>query len=214
MDLPIQPTLMKTTIKTTLAVLSVLTLNAFAGEASFNFEDPKGVNTIRFNLDAPLETISGTTNGVTGTLAFDASAPEKLSGSIVVDATSIKVPNPVMQDHIHSEGWINSKKFGEITFEIAKVANVKTTDKLITADLTGTFTLHGVSKEITVPVKLTYLPGKLAERSNGKMKGDLLVLRSKFSINRSEYGIKPGQATDKVAEEIEISLALAGYAAK
>jgi len=205
---------MKHIIIPSLIALSSIALSLQAAEGlAFNFEDPKGVNTIRFNLDAPLETISGTTNGVTGTITFNPSAPESTSGSIVVDATSIKVPNPVMQDHIHSPGWIDSKKFGEITFEIKSVANVKASDKSVTADLTGTFTLHGVSKEITVPATFAHLPGKLADRSNGKMKGDLLVLRSKFSINRSDFGIKPGQNTDKVAEEIEISLALAGYAA-
>jgi len=204
---------MHTSLKTTLALLSAFALNSYAAD-TFNFEDPKGVNTIRFNLDAPLETISGTTNGVSGTIGFDVDAPDAISGSITVDATTIKVPNPVMQDHIHSEGWINSKKFGEIVFEIKSVANAEKTDNTVKADLTGTFTLHGVSKEITVPATFAYLPGKLADRSGGKMKGDLLVLRAKFSINRSEFGIKPGQATDKVAEEVEISLALAGYSAK
>ncbi len=206
---------MNKTLKSSLLLLSALALNSFAGEAqSFNFQDPKGVNTIRFNLDAPLETISGTTNGVTGTISFDKEHPEKISGAIKVDATSIKVPNGTMQDHLHSAGWIDSGKHGEISFMISSVGNVKMTDKALTADLTGTFTLKGVSKEITVPATFMHLPGKLADRSNGQMQGDLLVLRSKFTINRSEFGIKPGEATDKVAEEVEVSLALAGYSAK
>jgi hypothetical protein len=52
----------------------------------------------------------------------------------------------------------------------------------------------------------------LGKRSNGAMEGDLLVLRSSFTINRSVYGIKPGQNSDKVAEEIELRLAIAGAA--
>jgi polyisoprenoid-binding protein YceI len=44
------------------------------------------------------------------------------------------------------------------------------------------------------------------------MEGDLLVLRSTFTINRSDYGIKPGQNSDKVAEEVELRLAIAGAA--
>lgn len=203
---------MKNTIKATLILLASAAMAAQA--ASYNFKDPKGVNTVRFSLDAPLESISGTTGGVSGDVTFDAAMPEKISGKIVVDATTLEVPNPVMKDHLHGDGWIDSKKFGEITFEITAVKNVKKTDKGVSADLVGTFTLKGVSKEITAPVTFVHLPGKLEARSNGKMKGDLLVLRSKFTINRSDYGIKPGQATDKVAEEIEISLALAGYAEK
>ena len=69
-----------------------------------------------------------------------------------------------------------------------------------------------MTKELTVPVTFTYLPGMLGKRSNGAMKGDLLVLRSTFTINRSDYGIKPGQNSDKVAEEIELRLAIAGAA--
>lgn len=206
---------MNNLIKTTLITLSAIALHAQAGEVqSFNFQDPKGVNTIRFSLDAPLESISGTTNGISGNVDFDAEHPEKIRGTITVDATSIKVPNPVMQDHLHSAGWIDSSKHGEISFKITSVDNVKSSDKGVSADLTGTFSLHGVTKEITVPASFVHLPGKLAARSGGQMEGDLLVLRAKFSINRSEFGIKPGEATDKVAEDVEISLALAGYAAK
>ena len=206
---------MKNTIKAIALVVSAFAVQSTANAAqSFNFEDPKGVNTIRFNLDAPLEQISGTTNGVTGNIDFDIGAPESISGTLVVDATSIKVPNPVMLDHIHSEGWINSSKYGEITFKTSSISKIEKDVASVKAHVTGTFSLHGVSKEITAPVTFTYLPGKLADRSNGKMEGDLLVLRTNFTINRSEFGIKPGQVTDKVAEEIVISMALAGYAAK
>ena len=44
------------------------------------------------------------------------------------------------------------------------------------------------------------------------MEGDLLVLRSTFTIKRSDYGIKPGQNLDKVADEVELRLAIAGAA--
>ena len=52
--------------------------------------------------------------------------------------------------------------------------------------------LIGLTKEITVPVKLTYLKDKLGQRVP-KMEGDLLVIRSTFAIKRSDYGINPGQ---------------------
>lgn len=198
--------------KTIAIVLSAFALQSIANAAqSFNFEDPKGVNTIRFSLDAPLESISGTTNGVTGKVDFDLDHPEKTSGVIRVDATSINVPNPVMRQHLHSADWLNTGENGEIVFTTSSLENVVPSGNTVTADITGSFSLNGVTKEITVPVTITYLPGKLAARSNGQMEGDLLVLRAQFTINRSEYGIMPGQVTDKVAEEIFLTLALAGY---
>ena len=64
------------------------------------------------------------------------------------------------------------------------------------ADVTGTFSLHGVTKEITVPVNLTYMKDKLASRVPNP-KGDLLVIRANFNIRREDYNIQKGQYEDK-----------------
>jgi polyisoprenoid-binding protein YceI len=90
---------------------------------------------------------------------------------------------------------------------------VKTDDNVTTGDLTGTFTLKGVSKEITTPVKITYLKDKLGDRVP-KLKGDLLVVRANFTINREEYNIQPGKNEDKVSPTIDLSLAIAGACAQ
>ena len=42
------------------------------------------------------------------------------------------------------------------------------------------------------------------------MNGDLLVIRSTFSIKRSDFGIMPGQMEEKVSETIELTLSIAG----
>ena len=42
---------------------------------------------------------------------------------------------------------------------------------------------------------------------------EVLVIRSTFTIKRSDFGINPGQMEDKVSEGIEISLSVAGAAA-
>jgi polyisoprenoid-binding protein YceI len=109
-------------------------------------------------------------------------------------------------------GWLDASSHPTITFVAKSVSKVEQLKDGFKAQLTGDFTLKGVTKELTVPVTFTYLPGMLGKRSNGAMEGDLLVLRSTFTINRSDYGIKPGQNSDKVAEEIELRLAIAGAA--
>ena len=79
------------------------------------------------------------------------------------------------------------------------------------ADLrvTGIFTCKGIAKEITVPVKYTYLKGELGQRVQGQ-KGDLRVIRATFSIKRSDFGIMPGQMEEKVSDAIELTLSIAG----
>ncbi len=185
---------------------------ALAAPMTFDFKDPKGVNHAVFLLDAPLESISGTAHGISGKVEFDPAHPGALHGKIVVEAASLHVPNPMMKEHMHGKDWLDVAHHKEISFEVTRVANVKTTGAETTADVTGKFTLKGVSREITVPVRLTYLPGKLADRTNGRMQGDLLVVRSQFKIKRSDFGVNPGAPTDKVADEIELTLSLAGAA--
>jgi hypothetical protein len=46
------------------------------------------------------------------------------------------------------------------------------------------------------------------------MQGDLLVVRSTFTIKRSDFNIMAHQVEDKVSDEIEITLSIAGAAAK
>lgn len=180
---------------------------------NFDFKDPKGVNNIVFKLDAPLESINGTANGISGTITADPKTPEKISGKIIVDAKSLTVPNPMMQDHMHGPDWLDTNKHSEITFEIKEVGNTKQNGNQGTADVKGIFTLRGVSKEVTVPVNVTYLPGRLKDRG-GDVDGDLLVVRTNFKINRGEFGIQEGENLDKVSDVIEISLSLAGAAPK
>lgn len=199
----------------TILIFSMLTSAALvAAPQTFDFKDPKGVNNVSFILDAPLESISGSASGISGTVTFDIENPAGTSGTIIVDATSLTVTNDSMQDHLHGDGWLDTAQYGEISFKIAELSHLEKAGTSMTAHATGTFTLKGVSKELTIPVKITPLPGRLGDRTNGRMQGDLLVIRADFTINRSEFGIKPGEATDKVAEEIELKLSIAGASPK
>ena len=188
---------------------------ALAAPQTFDFKDPKGVNNIQFRLDAPLEAITGTANGVSGTVTFDPAAPATTTGRIILETQSLTVGNSLMKEHLHGPKWLDVAQYPTITFEATKLANVRTQGTQILADLTGKLTVKDVTKEVTVPVSFTYLADKLGARlGDAKIKGDLLVLRTRFEINRSDFNIMAGQATEKVSETIELSLAIAGAAPK
>lgn len=184
---------------------------ALAAPQTFDFKDPKGVNNVQFLLDAPLEPISGSASGISGTVTFDPANPGATKGKIVVEAASLFVPNAMMKDHLHGNQWVDVANNKEIVFEAKELKNVKTTGDTTTADAVGSFQLKGVTKDITVPVKLTYLKDKLAARMPNA-KGDLLVIRANFSIKRSDFGINPGAPQDKVANTIDLTLSIAGAA--
>jgi polyisoprenoid-binding protein YceI len=204
--------IMKLTHIIPLLSLSLATA-AYAAPESFDFKDPKGINNAVFNLDAPLESVNGSANGITGTISFDPENPGATTGKIVVATETMTVPNPMQKEHLHSPNWLDVAKYPEITFEAKSIANVKTDDNVTTADVTGTFTLHGVSKDITVPVKFTYLKDKLSARVP-KMEGDLLVIRANFSINREDFDIQKGKFEDKVSPTVNLTLSIAGASPK
>jgi polyisoprenoid-binding protein YceI len=192
--------------------LTTLTSAALAAPQTFDFKDPKGVNNIVFKLDAVLEATQGSANGITGSVTFDPENPSATHGKLVVAAASLHVPNPMMKEHLHGGQWLDVAKYTDITFETKELKNVKTSGDQTTAEVVGTLTMKGVAKEITAPIKLSYLKDKLGQRVPN-LKGDLLVIRSTFTLKRSDFGINPAAPQDKVSDEIELTLSVAGAAA-
>lgn len=195
-------------------IVSLLLANAvLAAPITFDFKDPKGVNNAVFKLDAILESINGTATGISGLVQFDPEEPGAFTGKIIVAANTLNVPNSMMKDHLLSEKWIDAAKYPEISFAMEKSSNVKTSGNDTTADVTGTITIKGVKKTITAPVKISYLKDKLKARLP-QLDGDLLVIRANFKVKRSDFNINPGQSEEKVSDEIDISLSIAGQAPK
>jgi len=198
--------------KTLIASFAVLGTSLSAA-TSFDFKDPKGVNAISFHLDSLLEPIAGTASGITGTVDFDPANPGATTGTIVVTTNSLTVPNDTMEEHLHSAGWLDASGHPEIVFEITGLEKAMTDGNTTKAHATGNFSLKGVTKAVTVPVTLTHLEGAFGKRMNKPdMGGDLLVVRGEFSISRADYGIKPGQNEDKVADQVDLTIAIVGGA--
>ena len=193
-----------------LLILSVAPGVLSADSMKFDFRDPKKVNNVVFLMDAPLESINGTATGVSGTVSFDPAKPAATTGNIVLATSSLHVDNPVMKKHMLDEGWMHVSKFPTIEFVAGKMTNVKTSGTNITGTIAGKLTVKGVTKKVSVPVRLTYLKGMLIKRN--RVPGDLLVLRCDFTIKRSDYGINAGNNEEKVSDEIELKLRVAGAA--
>lgn len=201
---------MKPRLQTLLLVMVLAATSVVAAPIEFNFKDPKGVNNVVFKTDAPLESINGTATGISGLVTFDPENPGAVKGKIAVQTATMHLGNPVQKEHLHGDNWMNVPKYPEISFEVSNSKNIKTEAGVTTADVVGTMTIKGISKTISIPVKMTYLKDKLKART-GK-EGDLLVLRSSFSVKRSDFRINAAKMEDKVSDEIELNLSIAGAA--
>lgn len=199
-------------------MLSVL----FAGAApvlgagkEFDFKDPKGVNTMSFFLDSLLEPIMGVASDISGTVTFDPEHPDRTAGTITVEAKSLHTPNGGMKRKLQAEDWLNVREHPVISFTIKRVEGVEQTAKQVwSLGAVGDFTCKGVTKEMIIPVKVAYLPGRMADRGGRQGDGDLLVLRSDFSIKRTDFDIKKDMGDETVANEIQIRVSIVGGSPK
>ena len=148
-------------------ILSVAPGVLSADSIKFDFRDPKKVNNVVFLMDAPLESINGTATGVSGTVSFDPAKPAATTGKIVLSTSSLHVDNPLMKKHMLDEGWMHVSKFPTIEFVIGKMTDVKTSGTTIIATTAGKLTVKGVTKKVSVPVRLTYLKGMLTGNEVG-----------------------------------------------
>lgn len=190
--------------------LAVVALSAAAAPKSFDFKDPKSVNAISFFVDSPLEPIIGHASGVTGSLSFDPAQPQATTGKLSIEASAIAFPNKNMTKVLHGAKWLDVKANPDISFLFKEISEAKQDGDSVVLTVSGDFSLKGVTKRLTVPVRLTYVEGGAAKRG-GSEQGDLLLARCSFIINRSDFRIMPNAVLEKVGNDIEIRFGIAGY---
>ena len=83
------------------AVFVLAGASPVAKPITFDFKDPKNVNNVIFQMDAPLESINGSGQGIAGKVVFDPAKPESTLGTITLEVASLHVGNPVLKEHIH-----------------------------------------------------------------------------------------------------------------
>ena len=197
-----------------LPIITILSFSFYSAGLGidFDFKDPKGVNNIIFQMDAPLESINGSGDGISGKVFFNPAKPENTRGTIFLEAKTLHVGNPVLKEHMHGEDWLNVEKHKLIKFQLSKLENLKKVKNDYLANAKGKMSIRNVTIEMNIPIKITYLKDLLIKRN--RTPGDLLIIRSKFIVQRDDFDIQKGQKLEKVANEIEISLNLAGAAPK
>ena len=189
-------------------IISCLNSQIGATESVFDFKDPKNVNNIIFQMDAPLESINGSGDKISGNVTFNPEKPELTKGKIILESASLHVGNPVLKEHMHGKDWLEVDKYPTISFSLHKLHEIKKEGINYSARAHGKMNIRNVTLDMKIPVKITYLKGMLVKRN--RVEGDLLVIRSKFSVKRDDFNIQAGNNLEKVANQIEISLNVAG----
>lgn len=143
---------------------------------------------------------SGTFNDITGQILIDREHLENSSVEAKINVLSVNSGHAKRDDHIKKEEYLDAYRFGEMTFVSSKV-EAKGADHGI---LTGTLTLHGVSKQISFPFKVL---GFGADPWGGYRMG----IEAHTSLKASDYGFSWPLKTDApVGDQVEIALLIEG----
>ncbi len=152
--------------------------------------------------------VSGTFAEFSGTVTVpDRAAAELASASFTIKAASIDTANGDRDKHLRSPDFFDAERFPEIAFASTKIV-AKGDGRY---EVTGKFTMHGVTREITLPVAF-----------NGFAKDPWGNERAGFSLqgtlNRKDYGIVWNKTLDQgglmLGEEVEITIDLETVKAK
>lgn len=183
-------------ILTGLAFLVALTTTAtcLAQESTLRVEpaDTK----IEFSLGSSLHTVHGTFALKNSTIRFDP-ASGKVSGAIVVDATSGQSGNNGRDSRMHRE-ILESAKYPEIVFAPSQITGKVAADGPSKVNVSGTFRLHGQDHDVSLPIDV------VAE-------GQKLQMTIHYVIPYVQWGLKnPSNFLLRASDKVEVEIHATG----
>jgi polyisoprenoid-binding protein YceI len=142
-----------------------------------------------------------------GTVKIDAAKPEASTVSFVVKTASVNTNEPKRDEHLRSADFFDAAKFPEIRFVSTAVRSAGENRY----DVTGDLTLHGVTKQVTLPV--TFLGIQKDPWGNEKAGFETAV-----TLNRKDFGVNWNKALDQggyiLGDEVSVTIALEAARAK
>jgi len=182
--------------KTLLTLGVTLALAAPALADTYNVD--RAHSEASFQIRHILTKVRGTFRDFAGTINLDKAKPENSSVEFIIQATSVDTGIQKRDDDLRSPNFFDVAKYPEIVFKSTKVVP-KGNNKF---DVTGDFTMHGVTKSITLPV--TFLGEE--KFMNGTKAG----FETALTLKRSDYGLVWNKTLETggvlVGDEVEIAI--------
>lgn len=137
----------------------------------------------------------GRFNEFDGEFSYDPAQPEKSSIAVVIKTASVDSNHAERDKHLRGEDFLNVSEFPEAKF-VSKKFEVAGPNNAV---VTGDFTLHGVTKEISFPVQ------KIGEGKD-PWGGYRAGFTGKTELTLADYGItyNLGPASAKVEIELNV----------
>jgi polyisoprenoid-binding protein YceI len=185
--------------KTMVQALSLLLLLAAAAAAELVVYKVDPVHSsVGFSIRHFVSEVDGRFREFEGTIKYDKQNPAASSVQFTIQATSLDTDNPDRDKHLRSPDFFDVQKYPTLSFASTSVAPKDAN----TLNVTGNFTLRGVTKQLTIPVAVL----GTAKTPMGERAG----FKTSFTINRMDYGVAWNRALEGggsiLGDDVTISL--------
>lgn len=156
-------------------------------------------SSVEFKIRHLMSKVSGRFNDFSGSINIDENDFANSSVNVIITVESIDTKNKDRDEHLKSPDFFDAASFPDIIFTSTKI-----TGKGNNFKVTGDFSMHGITKPITLDVE--YLGEMINPGSGLPLRG----YSATGTVNRKEFGISWNKALDTgsliLGEDIEISI--------
>jgi len=150
-----------------------------------------------------ISNVKGTFDDFAGSFTFDAAAPAAASVEAVIQTASISTGNEKRDEHLRAADFFDAAQFPTITFKSTGLTMSTASEGV----LTGTLTMHGVSKDVTLALEFN---GAVTDPwGNGKV-----GFSATGKLDRQDFGLTYGKVMEggglMLGNDVEISLEIEG----
>ena len=179
-------------------VLIALAGTASAATETFVFD--KAHTRVGFQIRHWLTKVDGQFKQYDGKIAIDRANPSNSSVEVTIQAASIDTGQENRDKHLRSADFFDVEKFPTITFKSTKVVP-KGKDQY---EVTGEFTMHGVTRTIVIPVRNTgFLNVGKQEKAGFEVA---------FPLYRKEFGITWNRTADEggvmLGDDVDVAISI------
>lgn len=181
----------------TMVAAVLVAASAFAADS---FVVDKNHSEATFQVRHLVSRVSGKFDDFTGSISVDQANPAASSVEFTIKTPSIDTGVTDRDKHLRSADFFDAEKYPEISF---KSTSIKPSGRKDVYDVTGTFTMHGVTKTITLPVEFL---GFVKDPRGNQRAG----FTAHTTLNRKDYGINWNRALDAggtlLSDDVDITV--------
>jgi polyisoprenoid-binding protein YceI len=170
------------------ALLAAIVIAGLTSVSSANetYKFDQSGSAIGFSVHQFLGTTRGKFTNFTGRIEVDRERPENSSVTAEINVRSLDTRIKKRDDHLSSAEFFNVEKFPNMTFKSRSVKRTGTQS----GDILGDLTMHGVTKAVTLHVKLL-TPINETNRTRWSVTTD--------PINRRDFNLMFAPATETIS---------------